>query len=226
MATTKRVYERLAPVYDLDDVMFAGAKQHWRKKIIDILDIENAKLVLDITTGTGRAAKILSKRVKNGRVIAVDISKNMLKIARMRNHGGDNLHFILCDAAHLPLKDGVFDGVSCMCGMDTVDEPEVVLSEVVRVLKNKGRFGMMYFRESKGWLRHLDAILKKYYNLIWNTGNVDIASMISDHPLRTVKKQDLLIADALVVEKCRERDSNARSSDLSLFRQRQGAPPL
>jgi len=28
------------------------------------------------------------------------------------------------------------------------------------------------------------------------------------------------------VEKCRERDSNARSSDLSLFRQRQGAPPL
>jgi len=152
MATTKRVYERLAPVYDLDDVMFAGAKQHWRKKIIDMLNVENGKLVLDITTGTGRAAKILSKRVKGGRVIAVDISKNMLKIARMRNRGRNNLRFILCDASHLPLKDEVFDGVSCMCGMDTVDEPEAVLSEVTRVLKDKGRFGMMYFRAPKGWL--------------------------------------------------------------------------
>ncbi|MDI6889212.1 MAG: class I SAM-dependent methyltransferase [Methanocellales archaeon] len=178
MATTKRVYERLAPVYDLDDVMFAGAKQHWRKKIIDKLNIENAKLVLDITTGTGRAAKILSKRVKDGRVIAVDISKNMLKIARMRNRGRDNLRFILCDAAHLPLKGDVFDGVSCMCGMDTVDAPEAVLSEAVRVLKNKGRIGMLYFSEPKGWLRYLDALLKKYHSVIWNTKNVDMASMI------------------------------------------------
>jgi len=215
MATTKRVYERLAPVYDLDDVMFAGAKQHWRKKIIDMLNVENGKLVLDITTGTGRAAKILSKRVKDGRVIAVDISKNMLKIARVRNRGRNNLCFILCDAAHLPLKDGVFDGISCMCGMDTVDAPEAVLSEAARVLKNKGRFGMMYFSEPKGWLRHLDALLKKYYSMIWNTKNVDVASMISNYPLTIIKKYDLIIADALVVEKCRERDSNARSSDFS-----------
>lgn len=210
MASTKGLYERVAPIYDLDDVVFVGAKQRWRKKIISGLNIENAKLVLDITTGTGRAAKILSKRAKDGHVVAVDISKNMLKISRVRNRDRENLHFILCDASYLPFKDEIFDAISCMCGMDTVDEPEEVLSEAVRVLKNKGRFGMLYFSEPRGWLRYPDSLLKKCYTVVGHAKNVDVVSMISDHPLTIVKLFDLTIADGLVVEKYQERNSNTR----------------
>ncbi|MDI6860136.1 MAG: class I SAM-dependent methyltransferase, partial [Methanocellales archaeon] len=159
MTSTRTIYERLAFLYDLDDVMCLGAKQHWRKKIVKELDVEG-KLALDIATGTGRTAKILSK--KNGRVIGVDFSWNMLKIARIRNRGRDNLALIQCNAEHLPFRDETFDVVTCTCGMDTVDAPEAVFSEAVRVLKLGGKIGMMYFTEPEGWLRYLDPIIKKF----------------------------------------------------------------
>lgn len=210
MTSTRTIYERLAFLYDLDDVMCLGAKQHWRKKIVKELDVKG-RLALDIATGTGRTAKILSK--KNGRVIGVDFSRNMLKIARIRNRGRDNLALIQCNAEHLPFRNGTFDVVTCMCGMDTVCRPETVFSEAVRVLKLGGKIGMMYFTEPEGWLRYLDSIIKKFYEVVWHAGNVDVLSISKKHSLEMIRRYDLPFAEALVMEKCRERDSNARSSD-------------
>lgn len=201
MTATKRTYERLALLYDLDDAMFFGLKQMWRKKLIDNLNVEKGQHILDITTGTGRAAKILSKRAEHAQIVAIDFSKNMLRIARIRNWNRDNISFILCDAAHLPFKEDIFDAASCMCGMDTVDEPEAVLSEATRVLKKGKRFGMMYFRKPKGWVKHLFAPLMRFYDLVWKTGYVDLSAIIAEHPLTIIKNHDLILADALVVEK-------------------------
>ncbi len=202
MATTRETYERLAILYDLDDAMCFGLKQMWRKKIINDLNVEKGQFILDIATGTGRAAKILSKRAEHAQIVAIDFSKNMLSIARIRNRNRDNITFILCDAAHLPFKDEIFDVASCMCGMDTVDDPEGVMSEATRVLKKRKRFGMMYFREPKGRVKHLFAPLMKFYDLVWKTGYVDLSTIIADQPLTIVKNRDLILADALVVEKC------------------------
>lgn len=201
MTTTKRTYERLAILYDLDDAMFFGLKQMWRKKIIDDLNVEKGQFILDIATGTGRAAKILSKRAEHAQIVAIDFSKSMMDIARIRNRNRDNIAFILCDAAHLPFKDGIFDAASCMCGMDTVDDPDGVVSEATRVLKKKKRFGMMYFRKPKGWAKYIFAPLMKFYDIVWKTGYVDLSTIIADQPLTIIKNRDLILADALVVER-------------------------
>ena len=201
MSTTRKAYERLAFFYCLDDVMCLGAKQLWRRKIIDWLDVERSRTILDLATGPGMAAEMLATRAKDAQVVAVDFSRTMLRIARARTRKKDNLDFILCDASYLPFKDEIFDAASCMYGMDTVDQPEFVLAEANRVLRRGRRFGMVYFRMPKGWLRHFFAPLMKYYDLIWNAGYVDLTSMIARYPFSTIKKCDLKLGEAILVEK-------------------------
>jgi SAM-dependent methyltransferase len=62
-------------------------------------------LILDLPAGTGRVAPTL--QALGARVVAADISLDMLHQARMRNPTLSQ--FILCEGENLPLKDGCVD---------------------------------------------------------------------------------------------------------------------
>ncbi len=89
---TRDGYNRLALLYDLDDVLWLGSKQYSRKKLIKETNLPDSGLVLDLTTGTGRNAGLLARWVKNGTVVGIDISRNVLKVHRFRNDRYKNLH--------------------------------------------------------------------------------------------------------------------------------------
>jgi len=202
MATTKElkeVYKRWALLYDLDELIWLGAKQHWRKKVIDHMNVEKANLILDVATGTGRAAKILSKR-SNGQVIVVDFCKNMLRLARIRNRGRRNITFILCDVSHLPFKKSIFDAATCTCAMGSIEDNVAMLSEVTRVLRDGKRFGMLYLSEPRGWLKHFFAPLMKLY-AISHSRYVDLSPITAKLPLTIIQDDLVLLAATTVVEK-------------------------
>ncbi|MDI6785331.1 MAG: class I SAM-dependent methyltransferase [bacterium] len=202
MISTKVLYERLAFLYDLDDVMCMGAKQHWRKKIIKDLKTRSNS-TLDIATGTGRMAKILCSNLKNGQIIGVDLSKNMLRIAKIRNRNQKNLSLIQCNAEQLPFRDEIFDTVTCTYGMDTFCHPETVFSEAVRVLKCGGRMGLIYFAKirTKNLLKYLEPSIKKFYKLVWHAKDIDMLSIMRKYSLKKIRSYDLLFTEALIVEK-------------------------
>jgi SAM-dependent methyltransferase len=50
-----------------------------------------------------------------------------------------NVDFIMADAESLPFKDDSFDRVFCTCLLHHVQQPEIVLAEIRRVLKNGGK---------------------------------------------------------------------------------------
>src|SRR5262245_27466320 len=49
-------------------------------KLIDAMDLKGTELVLDLATGTGRAARPVAQRLTSGRIIGVDQAKAMLDI--------------------------------------------------------------------------------------------------------------------------------------------------
>ena len=63
---TRDRYNRLALLYDLDDVLWLGSKQYSRKKLIKATNLGDSGMVLDLTSGTGRNAGLLARWVKNG----------------------------------------------------------------------------------------------------------------------------------------------------------------
>lgn len=93
---------------------------------------------LDIATGGGHVAKHLSSHVS--KVIATDLTAEML--TNTENHLRDykNISFAIADAEKLPFNDDSFDIVTCRIAAHHFPHPENFISEVFRVLKSSGRF--------------------------------------------------------------------------------------
>ncbi len=107
--------------------------------------------VLDIASGPGEPALTLARRLAvRGRVVGIDLSPEMLRIARDRAGalGLDNLEFREADAHRLPFEDDSFDLVTCRFGLMLMAEPSAVAREARRVLKPGGRFGLAVWAES------------------------------------------------------------------------------
>jgi SAM-dependent methyltransferase len=88
--------------------------------------------VLDLGTGTGRAAIALAKR--GGRVTGVDASSEMLSVARRRaGDAGVSIAFVEGDAHALTFPDQSFDAVVCLRVLMHVPDWRQSLGELCRV---------------------------------------------------------------------------------------------
>lgn len=109
------------------------------KKLIDLCKITKESYVLDVGCGTGKTALYLAEKI-GCRVIAVDISKNMLKHAKEKTKGL-TIEFFLADVHNLQFKDNQFDVVIGESITAFVDKPKAI-SEYIRVLKPEGYLGL------------------------------------------------------------------------------------
>ena len=97
--------------------------------------------VLDVATGTGNVAIPLAR--KGFAVTGVDIAPNLLEQARERAvREGLEAAFDEGDAEQLPYPDGSFDVVVSMFGAMFAPRPEIVATELARVLKPGGLLAM------------------------------------------------------------------------------------
>ena len=106
--------------------------------------------VLDVPAGTGRYVDHLLSR---GFVVGgVDVSPQMLEIARQRIGNNPNLLFLkVADAVELPFREREFSGVTCM-RLYHRTPPEIrrkMLAEVRRVSQG---WAILYFGWTNGWL--------------------------------------------------------------------------
>lgn len=83
----------------------------WGKKVLSRLRLRGDELVLDAGCGTGRLTADLLESLPRGRVIAVDISENMLRSAseHLATYGCQ-VQLVACDLLHLPFERA-FDGI-------------------------------------------------------------------------------------------------------------------
>ena len=115
----------------------AGAAE----KFVEQLPIVPGMRVLDVACGTGNVALPLARA--GAAVTGVDIATNLLEQGRERA-ASEGLA-VTCDegdAEQLPYADGSFDAVVTMFGAMFAPRPEVVASELARVLKPGGLLAM------------------------------------------------------------------------------------
>jgi SAM-dependent methyltransferase len=107
---TRRQFDRMAPVWD---EMRAQDTFAPLEVALDSLET-SPKRVLDLGTGTGRAAFLLARRYPDAEVVGVDLAPAMLAEARKLTPPelASRVRFEEADAEHLPYPDASFDLVS------------------------------------------------------------------------------------------------------------------
>lgn len=80
----EQMFDNISGGYDtLNRIISLGSDMRWKKKIVRLIDKKNPFLILDVATGTGDLAIMLS-RTKAAEIIGVDISEGMLKMGRKK----------------------------------------------------------------------------------------------------------------------------------------------
>ena len=137
----KNIFESISSEYDfMNDLMTFKNHSKWKKEIAEIAKYSSPKKILDVATGTGDIAINLSK-IKDSKIEGVDVSGNMLKIARKKidELKIDNIVLKTCEAENLVFEDNHFDIVSIGYGVRNFSNLEKGLSESYRVLKKDGK---------------------------------------------------------------------------------------
>jgi len=107
---TRLQFNRIAPAWDQRRSPEAFAPL---EAALDALDFD-PKRVLDLGTGTGRAAFLVARRYPDADVVGVDLAEDMLVEARKLTPSelADRVRFEQADAERLSYRDGSFDLVS------------------------------------------------------------------------------------------------------------------
>ncbi|MEM3325513.1 MAG: methyltransferase domain-containing protein [Thermoplasmata archaeon] len=101
--------------------------------------IKNKKIGIEIGVGTGRFAQIL------GTKFGIDISLNMLRIAKMRG-----IEVLLAFGEKIPFKDETFDYATLIVTICFLNDPKKVLNEINRIIKKDGKLYLAFIEsESK-----------------------------------------------------------------------------
>jgi ubiquinone/menaquinone biosynthesis C-methylase UbiE len=136
-------FDRIAPSYE----SWAGG-QHERvaARLVDVAAPQKGEQVLDVGTGTGLVAHLVAPRVSPGSVIGIDLSDNMLALARSRT--SRNVQFLGMAAERLIFKPETFDLVTMGEALAYVSDPTDALAEAHRVLRTGGRLAVSNQRRS------------------------------------------------------------------------------
>ena len=92
-------------------------------------------IILDLGSGTGYLSIEIAKRSPNLQVYGIDLSRQMVKIARRHAKGVDNAQFVFGNAAGLPFKDSSIDLVVSTGASHHWKTPRLVFDECHRVLR-------------------------------------------------------------------------------------------
>lgn len=109
---------------------------------VALASIKDGENVLDLGSGAGLDCFIASQKVgKNGKVIGVDMTPEMIEKARKiaKKEGYKNIEFRLGEIENLPVADNYVDVVISNCVINLSPDKIRVFTEAFRVLKPGGR---------------------------------------------------------------------------------------
>ena len=138
-----KMFDTISGNYDgLNRVISFGIDVKWRKKVLKIVEKANPKIILDIATGTGDLA-ILMTETNAEKIIGLDISAGMLEVGKNKikqKNLSDKIEMVLGDSENMPYENNSFDAITVAFGIRNFENLEKGLAEIFRVLKPKGVF--------------------------------------------------------------------------------------
>ncbi|MEN6318876.1 MAG: ubiquinone/menaquinone biosynthesis methyltransferase, partial [Syntrophaceae bacterium] len=136
-----------APTYDrLNTILSFSIDKTWRKAAIQSLEIREGDVILDVATGTGDLALLAVSQ--GGYVIGIDLSRQMLMRAGIKLRQGSlksKYSPVQGDALSMPFQSETFKSAMVAFGIRNMENLEIFLDELCRVLNTHGRLSILEF---------------------------------------------------------------------------------
>lgn len=153
----EQMFDNIAPTYDkLNHIMSLNIDRMWRRRVMRIVRRAKAHKIMDVATGTGDLAIAMAKRVDRTQILGVDLSEEMLAVARRKiEKQGLEERIILekGDAENLSMvASESIDAITVAFGVRNFEHIERGLSELYRTLKPGGKLVVLEFSMPKNRL--------------------------------------------------------------------------
>lgn len=135
----------LGGVAALEDRAAGASYQALARTLWDAMAIKPHDTVLDVGCGSGALDRLLAARLPNGRVVATDVNRFLLREAGILATGealGDRIAFQQANAEALPFPDDSFDAAFTVTVLEECDADKA-LAELLRVVRPGGRAGVI-----------------------------------------------------------------------------------
>ena len=150
----EKMFDNIAPTYDkLNHIMSLNIDRIWRRRVMRIVRRAKAHKIMDVATGTGDLAIAMAKRVDRTQILGIDLSEEMLAVARrkiekqgleerimLEKGDAENLHMVASNS---------IDAVTVAFGVRNFENIERGLSELYRTLKPGGKLVVLEFSMPK-----------------------------------------------------------------------------
>ncbi len=110
------------------------------KQAIQLMRVPAEARVLDVGCGSGWATRLLAGYAINGQVTGIDISDEMIRVARESSQAFPNTDFEVASAEQLPFTDNEFTQAFSMESLYYYSDILKALTEIHRVLRPGGLF--------------------------------------------------------------------------------------
>lgn len=156
------MFDRVSPRYDrLNRVLSFGTDVSWRRRATSLALLGAGGRAVDVGAGTGDLTFALEDRSAPGAlVIAADLSKGMLDVARRRR----TVRAVIANAEALPFADASLDRVISGFTVRNLGDLPRGLRELRRVLRPGGRAVILELSHPPG--RVFPALYRLYFERI------------------------------------------------------------
>ncbi|HEX6999377.1 MAG TPA: methyltransferase domain-containing protein [Gammaproteobacteria bacterium] len=193
----ERAFDRASEEFSAHCVVHDEA----RRRLLERLDYVRLepRVVADVGTATGLAARALAARYPAARVIALDPSREMLRVARRERRTAAALAFAAGRAEQLPLLDGSVDLLVANLCLPWCNPPAAFV-EAARVLREGGlalfaTVGPDTLQEvRRAWREADDAVHVHAFFDMHDLGDMAVAAGLAD-PVLDVDRIELTYGD-------------------------------
>jgi demethylmenaquinone methyltransferase/2-methoxy-6-polyprenyl-1,4-benzoquinol methylase len=148
-AAVESMFDSIAWRYDfLNHFLSFNFDRYWRRRAIRLISKSfKSPYILDVATGTGDLA-IAAMKLGPLKIVGLDISKKMLEIGleKVYKKGySEIIELRYGDSEKIPFEENIFDVAMVAFGVRNFSDPAKGLSEMRRVLCEKGMIMVLEF---------------------------------------------------------------------------------
>ena len=152
----RNMFNNIAPTYDrLNHILSVNIDRLWRRRVVRLVQKMKPQHILDVATGTGDLAIALARKIEDCTVLGVDLSEQMLAVAREKVAScglSEQIALAVGDAEHLEVADGSVDVVTVAFGVRNFENLEQGLREMHRTIKQGGHIVILEFSNPRARL--------------------------------------------------------------------------
>ncbi|MBK7632436.1 MAG: class I SAM-dependent methyltransferase [Ignavibacteriales bacterium] len=183
-------FNRVAKKYNLATFLSQGYQSDLQRSS-DHLNLKGNELVLDLCCGTGKSTISCLKHITSGKVVGIDNSEEMLRVAKenyYKKYDRNKLEFVQKDVMDLDFEDNSVDAIFMAYGIRNMPDYKKALLNLFRILKPNGKIVFHEYSLSGSVFSHLYWKILGYGLIIPLSTLISGSSTIFKYLVRSVDK--------------------------------------